>query len=318
MQAQRHSRRTILAAGAAGAAAGLMHSARPAAGQAALASPAAPKADGVSIPGKSTDLPVTLKVSIAGYSFREFLDKPGKPGKMSLLDLADMAARWKIDAIEPTSYYFLREDDEFIYTLKRRVYLNGLEISGLPLGTNFCFPPGPELQKQLAEVRKWVDIGAKLGTPGMRIFAGRKDNRPRAEILKTMAPALREACDYAGAHGIFLAIENHGFMTETADDVLRIVEAVRHDWLGVNLDTGNFNGDAYAEMAKIAPLAVSCQVKALASSGPGKRGPVDLARVVQILRQARYRGYVTLEYEEKDPHRVVPELLGRIQEAIRA
>src|SRR5690606_12720147 len=73
-------------------------------------------------------LPAMLKTSLAGYSFREYLDKPGKPCRMSLFDLADYAARLGIDAYEPTFYYFLKTDDEYIYSLKRKIILTGLEI----------------------------------------------------------------------------------------------------------------------------------------------------------------------------------------------
>jgi len=39
---------------------------------------------------------------------------------------------------------------------------------------------------------------------------------------------------------------------------------------------------------------------------------------IQILRDANYRGYVALEYEEKrDPHEAVPEYLERLRAAIQ-
>ena len=67
--------------------------------------------------------------------------------------------------------------------------------------------------------------------------------------------AIQEACDYAAKYGIFLALENHGGITATIDQMLTIVKAVKHDWFGVNLDTGNFHtADPYADLAKIAPV----------------------------------------------------------------
>jgi len=285
---------------------------------------AAPPADPVA-GAKGEPLPPVLKTSVSGYSFRDYLDKageggkPGTPGKMSLFDLADMAARWKIDAIEPTSYYFLKDDDAYVISLKRKIFLNGLEISGTPVGNNFCLPPGPELTEQINLVKKWVDICSKLGSPAIRVFAGRQDKgRSRDQIFKSLVDAMKEAADYAGSRGVFLGVENHGFMTETADDVLRIVDAVKHDWLGINLDSGNFRKDSYAQFAKLAPRAVICQFKAILHAPDGKAEPADFGRLVSIMREANYRGYIALEYEGKDPHKEVPVLLKKIQAAVRA
>ena len=264
-------------------------------------------------------VPHVYKISVAGYSFRGDLDRPGEPGKMSLFDLVDLARRLELDAIEPTSYYFLREDDEFIYALKRRAFLAGLEISGTPIRNNFCLPPGPALEKELAHVRKWVDHCVKLGSPAIRVFAGKppKDG-DREKAFRQAVSGTKEACAYAASKGIFLAIENHGYLTETADDVLRLLEGVGSEWFGINLDTGNFHGDPLANIAKAAPHAVTCQVKTMVRKGSSKeREPADLARIVAVLREGGYRGYLTLEYEGKDPHREVPMYLRKLQELAR-
>ncbi|HOB75197.1 MAG TPA: sugar phosphate isomerase/epimerase family protein [Phycisphaerae bacterium] len=315
MDSGKQSRRAVLAAGVSGLAAGMI------ANGWTPARAAAPEAAGQASGGQGDPLPPVLKVSIAAYSFRADLDEyPGKRGKMSLFDLADMAVRWRIDAIEPTSYYFLRDDDEYIYSLKAKIFRNGLDISGTPVRNNFCLPPGPELKKEIETLKKWVDICVKLGSPAIRVFAGRPDpNRSREQIFKTLVDAMKEAAEYAQSRGIFLGLENHGFMTETADDVLRIVDAVKNDWMAVNLDSGNFKTDGYAQIAKLAPRAVICQMKTLVSTPDGKRVPVDVPRFMQILRDAKYRGYVALEFEEKkDPHEEVPVWLKKMQDAIRA
>ena len=307
MDLGRSTRRTVLAAGVSTVAAGLLTGKR----VLAQTEPSAP--------AKDEPLPPVVKVSVSGYGFRDFLDQPGKPGKMSLLDLADMAARWKIDAIEPTSYYFLKDDDEWVIALKRKVFLNGLEISGTPVGNNFCLPPGPELTAQINLVKKWVDICVKLGSPGIRVFAGQPDkSRSREQVFPTLVSAMKEAADYAGSRGIFLGIENHGFMTETADDVLRVLDAVKHDWLRINLDSGNFRKDGYAQFAKLAPLAVLCQLKRDVHTTEGQTEPSDFERLVHILREANYRGYAALEYEGKEPHKEIPVLLKKLQAAVRA
>ncbi len=259
-------------------------------------------------------LPAVLKVSVAAYSYRRDMDKPGEKGTMSLIDLVRMAARWRIDAIEATSYYFFSTGDAYLHQLKREVFLAGLEISGTPVGNNFCFPPGEQRNEQVQLVKDWVDRCVKLGSPAIRIFAGKPlKETDRDTTFKYVVEAMKEASDYAASRGIFLSIENHGFLTERADDLLRLLDAVDNPWLGINLDTGNFHADPYGDMAKAAPRAVTCQVKTLVRAAAGGTEPADFARIIDILRAARYRGYVALEYEGDKPHEEVPMYLDRLK-----
>ncbi|GMU20243.1 MAG: xylose isomerase [Phycisphaerae bacterium] len=314
MVQHKRSRRAVLAAGVSGVvtAWGAAHAAESNQAPRPSDSPAG------AAPSRVGPLPPVLKTSIAAYSYRSVLDTPGKPGQMSLFDLVDLAARLQLDAIEPTSYYFLRDDDEFILRLKRHTFLAGLEISGTPVRNNFCQPPGPELEKEIAHVRSWVDRCVKLGSPAIRVFAGSPSRElSREQVFPHLVAAMKEAAAHAASRGVFLGLENHGYMTETADDVLRVVDAVGNDWLGVNLDTGNFQSDPYAQIAKLAPRAVICQVKIqVAGKGPKERLPADFPRIAGILREARYRGYVALEYEGKDALNEIPIYLAKLKQAM--
>jgi sugar phosphate isomerase/epimerase len=129
---------------------------------------------------------------------------------------------------------------------------------------------------------------------------------------------MKEACAYAGSKGIFLTIENHGYLTETADDLMKLLDGVSSEWLGINLDTGNFHGDPYENIAHAAPHAVTCQIKTMIRKpNSEEREPADLARIIQILRDARYRGYLALEYEGNKPHEEVPVYIQKLQALTR-
>ena len=307
------SRRQVLAAASAAAAAAVWP---------ARTEAQAPKV--ALLPGKpSTRKAVDpwIKLSLAAYSYRQYLDTPGKPGQMSFLELIDLCSDFGIDGLEPTSYYFLTEDNEWLMQLKRRAYLAGIEITGTPVRNNFALPAGPELEKEIAHVRHWVDICVKIGSPVIRIFAGSAGTLDRDKAVDAVAAGCRAAAEYAGSKGVFLALENHGYLTETADDVLRILEKADHPWLGFNLDTGNFQGDPYGNIAKAAPHAVCCQVKTQVRTTKDKASvqPADYERIFGILRDARYRGYVALEYEGKtDPKTQIPLEFKALQKAIAA
>jgi len=94
------------------------------------------------------------------------------------------------------------------------------------------------------------------------------------------------------------------------------VRAVKSEWVGVNLDTGNFHGpDPYEEIARSAPYAITCQLKTEVQPAGGKKQEADIPRIVEILRKAGYRGYFTLEYEgSEDPMTAVPRILRRMRE----
>lgn len=259
-----------------------------------------------------------FKLSLAAYSFRDLLT--AKPPKMSLAELIDLCADWRCDGVELTSYYFPPEPThEFLLGLKRQAFLLGLEVSGTAVGNDFCLPPGPERDKEIAAVKAWADRAAVLGAPVIRIFSGNATGgQSVAEASKLAIEAIEVCCDYAGQRGVFLALENHGGLTAEPAGMLELVKAVKSPWFGVNLDTGNFHGaDVYADLAQLAPYAVNVQVKvAVSPAGQAKR-PSDLSRLAQILRDSGYRGYVVLEYEEdEDPRQACPRYLEQLRAAL--
>ena len=116
---------------------------------------------------------------------------------------------------------------------------------------------------------------------------------------------IEECCEYAGQHGVHLALENHGGLTATADGMLQLVRAVNSPWFGVNLDTGNFHSeDIYGDLEKLAPYALNVQVKVTVSGSDRKKRESDFNKLASLLTAAKYRGYIVLEYEEKGDPRV--------------
>lgn len=300
----RVTRRQMLGAGVAAA---LGVAARP--GSAAVVPPTPSKGSGT--------IRAQLKLSVAAYSFRDLLPGGKSPATMTLHDLLDLAAVWRLDAVEPTSYYFTSEERDYLHSLKAKAFKLGLDISGTAVRNNFCLSSPDARAAEIAHVSKWVDHAVELGAPCIRIFAGRKNPEATdAQTFDWVVECTKAACDYAGSRGVFLAIENHGYLTETAEQVLRIVEEVNHEWLGVNLDTGNFSEDPYGSMALLAPKAITVQVKTEVQTAAGKEA-ADIPRILNILREANYRGYVALEYEGKDdPMTAVPQYLAKLREAI--
>ena len=259
--------------------------------------------------------PPHMKLSLAAYSFRDALSGPKK--SMTLDDFVDLASTYDLDAIEPTSYYFPEPaTPAYCRSLRRHAFVQGLGISGTAVRNTFTHPPGPALDKEIDHVKRWIDLAAELHAPTIRIFAGDlQKGTAEADARRWCIDAIHRACEYAGTRGIILALENHGGIVSTPEQLLAIVTAVKSEWFGVNLDSGNFHSaDPYADLARLAPYAVVVQVKVEMTIGKSPKQPADLARVVKMLKAVNYRGYVALEHEAaEDPRATVPKYLKQLR-----
>lgn len=270
-----------------------------------------------------------LQLSLAAYSFRDYLrdsnhkrDKETPEAKrIDMTQFVDFCAAHNC-AAELTSYYFPADaGTESMLSLKRHCFLRGVEVSGGAVGNTFTHPPGKERDKEIAYVKKWIDLYAALGAPHIRVFAG---NAPRgvsrAEAMKHCIAGLEECADHAGKHGIFLGLENHGGIVAEADDLLEILRTVKSPWVGINLDSGNFHtDDPYRDFERCAGYAVNVQMKSEIQRRGQKQEISDIPRMVKILKAASYRGYVALEYEAaEDPWTAVPRLLEEMRAAFNA
>jgi sugar phosphate isomerase/epimerase len=257
-----------------------------------------------------------LRLSMAGYSFREYLAAKPKP-TMTYDDFIDLAAELNLDAVELTQYYFPETTPEYLAHLKGRCTRLGLDVSGTAVGNNFCVTDPNKLRSQVQTVKEWVEHSSRLGAKTIRIFAGPLEKGDTEEKARERCiAAIEEACEHAGKYGILLALENHGGIVATPEQLLAIVKAVKSPWFGVNFDTGNFHtADPYGDLEKIAPYAVTVQIKGeVHPAGEKEPQPADLKRLTGILRAADYRGYVALEYESKeDPKTAVPRLMDELR-----
>src|SRR5215475_1085421 len=119
-----------------------------------------------------------IKLSLAAYSFRQFLDL--KKPTMTLFEFIDMAADLPLDAVELTSYYWAETTDAYAEKLKAHAAKKKLAISGVPVGNNFCVKDPAAYKKQIQDVKDWTARAAKVGATTVRIFAG---SLPKGDTL---------------------------------------------------------------------------------------------------------------------------------------
>ncbi len=264
-----------------------------------------------------------MRLSLAAYSFRDyFIDGPNAQNragnKLDMQAFIDYCADQGCEGAELTSYFFPKEVTKSqLREIQRHAFLRGVTISGSAIGNNFALPQGPELDKQIAYTKHWIDNAAILGAPHIRVMSGSSANGASlAEVKRNCIEALEECCSYAGECGIFLGLENHPGIVMEPDELLSIVKAVKSPWFGVSLDTGNFQtADPYADLVRCAPYAINVQLKVeMRRAGASANEPADFARIAKILRDANYQGWVALEYEAvEDPWQKVPQTLEAIK-----
>jgi sugar phosphate isomerase/epimerase len=259
-----------------------------------------------------------IKIGCAAYSYRAYLK--GESPQMTLDDFLETAAEIGCDGVELTSYYFPSEvTTDYINKIKRRAFLLGLDICATSVGNRFTYPPGPDRDGQLASVKKWIGHAVEMGAPCMRIFAGGvPESGTEEESIRWVVECIKECVPLAEQRGVILALENHHGVTSTADQVLSILDSVGSEWVGLNLDTGNFRTeDPYVDLRKAAPFTMTTHFKTEVNAGGRGKEPADYRRIVSILREVGYRGYLTLEYEAaEDAKTAVPKAIHAMRSAV--
>lgn len=270
-----------------------------------------------------------IKISLNAWSYNVPLFKyvNGEVGGMSLFDLLDECARLDFDAVDPTGYFFPGYPEvpsrQFVNKFKRRAFELGLAISGTGIRNDFSTSDKEKRSADIELTKKWINVAAQMGAPVIRVFAGKQpEGHSWEEASSWLSDALAECAAYGEQNGVIVGIQNHGGMLESAEEVLKIINKVQSDWLGVIVDTGYFlTDDPYADIVKVIDHAVNWQVKDLLKDRKG--GPIDLAKVVSIIRASNYRGYVPIETlpipgqeDSYDAYKRVPELLGKFRKAL--
>ena len=258
-----------------------------------------------------------MKVGCCAYSYRQYL----LSGEMSLEEFINTAADLGVEGVELTAYYFPTTDRAYLNSLKRHCLTMGVDVSGAAVGSKLTLADDGERAAEVAMVKEWLGHALTLGAPELRVFAGvTPEGRADEEAFDWAVAALKECVPVAEENGVVMSLENHGGITTTSTQVIRLIEAVDSEWLRVNLDTGNYgldpDVDPYEGMRRVANLAVTAHHKVSMRTLEGQR-PVDVERVVSVLRGAGYRGYLNLEFEEdEDPKVGVPRVIADMKRAL--
>jgi sugar phosphate isomerase/epimerase len=255
-----------------------------------------------------------IRLAVSTYSYWHF-----KEQKYPIEKVIEQAAQLGFEGVEVLHVQMADESPAYLNGLKKTAFRSGLALVMLSIHQDFVHPDPAERRKHVDHTKHCIDLAAQLGTPCVRLNSGRwktiasfddlmkvKGDEPplpghtQDEAFQWCIESIEACLPAAEKAGVMLALENHWGLTTRPENLLRIYEAVRSPWLGINLDTGNFPGDPYAGLEQLAPHAVIVQAKTYYGGGEWYTLDLDYKRIAGILRKAGYQGWVSLEMEGKE------------------
>ncbi len=260
-----------------------------------------------------------LKTSLNAFCFNE----PLLNGKMTINEVLDFCAATGFEGVDLTGYYFKGypqvPTDEYVFQIKRQSFRLGLDISGTGVRNDFTIADRTKRYQEVVLVKNWIEVAAKIGAPVIRIFAGNQKNEGIAadQVTDWMLNDIQTCVDYGKQHGVIIGLQNHNDFIQTADQVIKIIEAIHSDWLGLIIDTGSYRVlNPYEEIAKSAKHAVNWQIKENVFLN-GAEKQIDMDKLMEIIKSSGYKGFLPIEtLGDGDPKTKITSLLARLQKTI--
>jgi sugar phosphate isomerase/epimerase len=250
-------------------------------------------------------------------------------GSMDPLDFPVVARRdFGIEAVEyvNTFYFDKAEDSAYLGELKNRA--DGEGVTNVLI---MCDAEGelgaPEEVERIRSVEnhfKWVEAAKFLGCHAIRVNAGSDDSLPPEEQQKLAADGLRRLCEFGDSQGISVLVENHGGLSSNAQWLAGVMNLVQHPRIGTLPDFANFEisegevYDRYQGVEELMPYAKAVSAKSHDFDAGGNETSTDFNRMLRIVLDAGYRGFVGIEYEgsrisEPEGIRATKSLLERVR-----
>ena len=271
----------------------------------ALLSPAA--ATSVTVPARN-------RLGVSTYSYWHLRGE-----KYPIEKVIENAARHGFEGVEVLHRQMPEESTEYLNKIKRLAFTHGLSLYMLSIHQNFVSPDEKVRQTNIDHTKRCIDLAAQMGIPAIRLNSGRwgtiasfdelmkvKGDEPPLPGYKNddaftwCIDSIEKCLPHAAKAGVVLCLENHWGLTTDPRAVVRIVDAIKSPWLGVNMDTGNYVGDPYSQMEILAPRATIVQAKTYYGGGVWYTLDLDYQRIAAILRKHNYGGWISLEMEGKE------------------
>ncbi len=274
---------------------------------------------------------VANRIGVSTYSFWQFEHKDFRDIEKCI----DLAADMGFDGVEILHRQMEKTENATLQNIKRRAFLHGVDLMGFSTHQTFLSPDAEKRQKNIEHTIACLEMAYAMGIPTMRVQSGNWNTRKDFDDLmahrgiedpiqgytdedgfKWVQECYEKILPTAEKLGVTMGFENHWGLGRTPEGLLRIVDSLNSKWLKITLDTGNFLEDPYDKLAKCAPKAALVQAKTYFGGGLWYTLDLDYPRIAKILRDAKYRGYISLEFEGKEnPLTGVPKSIALLRKA---
>ena len=268
----------------------------------------------------------SFHISLAQWSLHRAL----KGGKMDNLDFAAHTKKeYGITAVEYVNQFFKdkAEDKKYIADMKSRAAGEGVKnVLIMCDGEGQLGDPSLAGRNKAVENHfKWVAAAKELGCHSIRVNAasgGSYDD----QVFRA-ADGLRALTEFAAEHDINVIVENHGGLSSNGAWLAKVIATVDHDHCGTLPDFGNFRVrgnewyNRYKGVLELMPYAKAVSAKSHDFDADGNETKTDYLRMMKIVMDAGYHGYVGIEYEggglsEVEGIKATKKLLERVREQL--
>ena len=269
-----------------------------------------------------------FSISLAEWSLNRTLFA----GKLDNLDFAKTAKNdFGIDAVEYVNQFFKDKatDQKYLSEMKKRTSDLGVKNVLIMIDNEGALGDADETKRKQAVENhyKWVDAAKFLGCHSIRVNA--QSQGSYEEQLARAADGLRRLTEFGASREINVIVENHGGLSSNGAWLATVIKKVNHPRCGTLPDFGNFNlgngeqYDRYKGVTELMPFAKGVSAKSGSFDEQGNETRIDYRRMMKIVLDAGYRGYVGIEYSgnvlsEHDGIRATKKLLERVRTEMAA
>ena len=264
-----------------------------------------------------------FQISLAEWSLHRALFAK----ELDNLDFAKTAKQdYSIEAIEFVNQFFKdkAKDQKYLDELKKRSHDLGVRMMLIMIDGEGELGD-PDLKKRMQAVENhfpWVEAAKFLGCHSIRVNAASKGSYE--DQMFRAADGLRALSEFGDQHGINVIVENHGGLSSNGQWLSAVIKKVDHKRCGTLPDFGNFNlgdgkeYDRYKGVAELMPFAKAVSAKSHEFNDQGEEVQTDYHRMMKIVVDAGYHGYVGIEYEgrkhsEPEGIRLTKKLLEKVR-----
>ena len=267
-----------------------------------------------------------FEISIAEWSLHKSLF--GK--KISNLDFPVVAKEeFKISAVEYVNQFFKDKATDKNYLNELKKICDNEGVKSLLI---MCDGEGklgdPDKNKRISSVnnhKRWIEAAKHLGCHSIRVNASSSGSYDDQQ--KFAADGLSRLSEFASTHGLNVIVENHGGLSSNGQWLSGVMKSVNMKNCGTLPDFGNFRigggktYDRYKGVQELMPFAKAVSAKSHDFDDNGNEVHTDYHKMMKIVIDAGYRGYVGVEYEgsklsEYDGIKATKKLLESVREKL--